>query len=222
VPALPDPFPMRPTLRKARFRVRRALHKPLDRETLRRYWLDPPDAGNSPGAYLAEGEERSRYLVELLGRHARPNGSVLELGCNAGRNLNALYRAGWTDLTAIELSENALAALRKTFPDVAAESRLLAGALEDRLPELADNEFDVVFSMAVLEHVHYDSDWVLADAVRVCRGRLVTIENEQDVSDRTFPRDYRRSFESLGAIQIAEIERPPGSGAGFVARVFEV
>jgi SAM-dependent methyltransferase len=216
---------MRQTLSNARFRARRALrHKPLDRETLWGYWSDPPDAGNRPDAYLAEGAERSRYLVELLGRHAPglSGRSVLELGCNAGRNLKALYDAGWTDLTAIELSDAALATLRGAFPALAGDATLLHGTLEDQLPELSDGAFDVVLSMAVLEHVHYDSDWVLEHVVRVCRGRLVTIENERDISDRTFPRDYRKVFEALGATQIEELARPPGLGEGFVARVFTV
>jgi SAM-dependent methyltransferase len=143
---------------------------------------------------------------------------VLELGCNAGRNLKALNDAGWTDLTAIELSDAALATLRDAFPALAGDATLLHGTLA----ELSDGAFDVVFSMAVLEHVHYDSDWVLEHVVRVCRGRLVAIENERDISERTFPRDYRKVFEALGATQIEELARPPGLGEGFVARVFAV
>lgn len=218
----PSSDTIRSYARRARFSARRLFaHRPLDRETLREYWSDPPDEGNVPEAYLndPEGPGRSEYLVELLNAHSPSPVSALELGCNAGRNLKFLHAAGWTDLAAIEVSENALAALRKAHPELAGAT-LLAGSLEDELPKLGDGAYGGVFSMAVLEHVHYDSDWLMEHVVRVAGRLIVTIENETDVSDRTFPRNYRRVFERLGARQVHEDLEPRGHRAGFVARVF--
>lgn len=213
---------MRSALRALQFRARRLRHRPLDRDTLRSYWTSPPDEGNQPDAYLhdVEGAVRSRFLVDLLSRHAG-SGSVLELGCNAGRNLKHLHDAGWTDLAAIEVSATAVETLRRELPELASVP-VTVGTLEDELPKVPDRAFDVVFSMAVLEHVHYDSDWLLAHVARVAARFVVTIENEEEVSDRTFPRHYGRVFEGLGLREVESTVRPPGAPDGFVARVFAV
>jgi SAM-dependent methyltransferase len=209
---------------RVKWQARRLLaHKPLERETLYDYWRNPPDAGNLPQTYLEhpDGAQRSAFLVELLDKHA-PGGSVLELGCNVGRNLSHLRAAGFGELGAIEISSRALAELGRAFPEVAASADLRNGTLEDELPKMADSSWDVVFSMAVLEHVHYDSDWLMEHVVRVARRFVVTIENELDISDRTFPRNYRRVMEQHGARQIEEASPCPGLPGGFVARVFAV
>ncbi len=213
---------MREALHKLRFRARRVTHRPLPREDLERFWSDP-DAGNQPADYLEVGAESSEFLVALLERHDASRGPVLELGCNAGRNLKHLHDGGWTELAAIELNAGALELLTERNPEVAESATLMQGTLEERLPELADDSFQTVFSMAVLEHLHFDSDWVFDHVARVARGLVVTIENEEDVSERTFPRDYRAVFEPLGLRQVDEVRDPPGFGGernGFVARVF--
>lgn len=215
---------MRQALHRLRVELRRRRHKPSSREQLHRYWSNPPDPGNRPIDYLQTefGQERSEYVVDILRRHVETPGAILELGCNVGRNLHYLHQAGWTQQTAIEVNANALQELRTAFPHVAADATLLQGTLEDRLPTLADDAFDVVFSVAVLEHVHYDSDWILEHVVRISRGFVLSIENEEDISSRTFPRNYREVFESLGATQVAEKSPVPGLPQGFVSRLFTV
>jgi hypothetical protein len=76
--------------------------------------------------------------------------------------------------------------------------------------------------MAVLEHLHPDSEWVFAEMVRVCQRLLITIEDEGGRSSHHTPRNYRTVFEGLGLEQIAEID-PRGLGdlpREFRARVF--
>ncbi len=203
--------------------VRLLRHRPSDRATLHDYWRDPPDPGNRPEDYLhdPDGEERSRFLVDLLSKHA-PGASVLELGCNVGRNLHYLHEAGFGPLGAIEINENALQQLRAAFPALAAEAALAHGTLESELPKVPGGDYDVVFSMAVLEHVHYESDWLMAHVVRSAKKFVVTIENEYDVSDRTFPRNYQRVLERHGARQVEVVEPVPGLPVGFIARVLAV
>lgn len=208
-------------LKSAKWQATRLLtHKPKPRAVLHDYWRDPPDPGNRPVDYLQdpEGAERSKFLVQLLKRHA-PALSALELGCNVGRNLHYLREGGFHELGAIEINSHALEELARAFPDLAREAVLFHGSLEEELPNLPDNSWDVVFSVAVLEHVHYDSDWLLEHVVRVARRLIVTVENEADISDRTFPRNYRRALERLGARQVEEISPVPGLPGGFVARV---
>lgn len=209
-------------LRDLKWQAARLLkHKPADRDVLHDYWRSPQDPGNRPQDYLhdPDGEERSRFLVQLLDKHA-VGATVLELGCNVGRNLHYLREGGYTQLGAVEINAEALAQLADAFPDLAREADLRNGSLEEELPKMPDSSWDVVFSVAVLEHVHYDSDWLLEHVARVARRFVVTVENEADISDRTFPRNYKRVFERHGARQLEEIAPVPGLPGGFVARVF--
>jgi len=81
------------------------------RDELRRYWMRPRDGANLPENYLKPicGDRRSQFLLELIkSLHCNVNESVLEIGCNVGRNLNYLFSAGFDKLTGIEISEDAV------------------------------------------------------------------------------------------------------------------
>jgi SAM-dependent methyltransferase len=201
---------------------RRWRQRPRDRASLHRYWRDPPDAGNAPERYATQGSARSAFLVALLQRHVAPDASILELGCNVGRNLDALRLAGWTALSGVEISQPAVAAMARHFPETAATARILNASIEEAIPKLADGAFGLVFTMAVLEHLHPDSDWVFSDMVRLTDGFLVTVEDEVARTSRTFPRRYDQVFEPLGLNQLEarDCTAIEGLGPGFVARVF--
>jgi SAM-dependent methyltransferase len=154
-----------------------------------------------------------------------PEQRILELGTNAGRNLHYLRQAGFVNLEGVEISPAAVDELRRRFPDLD-DVVVRVGPIEEHLPPYGDREFECVFTMAVLEHVHYDSDWVLQHVARVGKS-LVTIEEETWVSERHFPRDYRRVFESLGMTQVYErpvdelfVPEELGRSRGITARVF--
>lgn len=201
------------------------------REETHDYWRNPDDGANAPEDYAAtEGpgagemrEKRSLFLVDLVKRHAEPDAKILEVGCNVGRNLDFLFRAGYKNLESIEISEKALEVMRSTYPEMAAQVRVYNQPVEDVIRDLADDSYGLVFTMAVLEHVHSDSEWVFAEMVRIAKDRLVIIEDEQCESWRHFPRRYDEIFESLGVRQIEKTDMTPDLGLkkGFVARVFE-
>ncbi len=209
-------------LRRAFKRLR---HPARSAEDLHRFWRAPEAPGNRPEDYLAEATHpRSRLLVETLARHAPPPASVLELGCNAGRNLAFLFEAGYADLAAVEVNAGAIELFRAHHPAAASATRLHVGTLEEELPRLGDGAHDVVFTMAVLEHVHTSSEAVFRDIARVTGSTLVTIEDEAKVSWRHFPRDYRRVFEPLGLEQVEELRCDPERHAlsdVHVLRVFQ-
>ena len=184
------------------------------------FWRNP-DPVNRPEAYSVP-VERSEFLVDLLARHGTSGGRVLEIGPNVGRNLEALRLAGYHRLEGIEISEHAVAAMRETYPLLAAIATIYNAPVEDVIGTLPDASFDIVFTMAVLEHLHPDSEWVFAEMVRVCRGVIVTIEDEAGKSRHHVPRHYKVVFESLGLLQIEESD-PAGVGElgpTFRARVF--
>jgi SAM-dependent methyltransferase len=190
------------------------------RDVLHEFWRRP-DRANAPEDYLM-GAERSELLVDLVKRHAGPDVAVLEIGCNAGRNLQFLLSAGFSKLTGIEISEAAIRVLRERLPAVAATARLFNEPVEAAIKGFRDGEFGVVYTMAVLEHLHPDSEWVFEEMVRITNGVLITIEDERGVSWRHFPRDYSRVFGALGLtlVETVDCATIDGLGPDFRARVF--
>jgi len=85
-------------------------------ETLN-YWEKPHDGKNKPMNYVVSkpAHERSANLVKIIKEKISESGEILEIGCNAGRNLNYLYDAGYTNLTGIEISKDALNQFRNSW-----------------------------------------------------------------------------------------------------------
>lgn len=111
--------------------------------------------------------------------------------------------------------------LRQRHPDLS-EVVVRNAPIEQAAPELESDSYDVVFTMAVLEHIHRDSEWVFGELVRCARRFVVTIEDEGTISERHFPRNYGAIFQALGLEQIENVKdlKPHGFPRQFVARVF--
>jgi SAM-dependent methyltransferase len=187
------------------------------RDELHDYWRDPPDASNKPAAYAADGPERAAYLQRLLDPHVDHDARVVEIGCNVGRNLAHLWSAGYRNLAAVEISQEAVDEMRRRYPDVRAD--ITVAPVEAAIGGLAPA--DAMYSVAVLEHLHSDSDGVFADMARLAPV-IVTIEDEHAVSDRHVARNYREVFEGHGMTQVFEERCGPKADlpGGFMARVF--
>lgn len=147
------------------------------------------------------------------------DGSVLEIGCDVGRNLEALRQAGYGPLAAIEINAGALADMRRVFPDLHATTTLINQPVETALPPMADGAVEICFTMAVLLHIHPDSEWVFPHMLRMAKRYLVVIENEDQSSYKIFPRDNGAVFRGLGATEIL-VEPVGGSLQNYTARVF--
>ena len=178
-----------------------------------------------PREYYAVFDARSRYVADLVARHAEADAAVLEVGCNVGMNLRALHEAGFRRLVGLDVSEAALDAFRRYWPESAAPpTRLFAGPMEQWLPTFADREFGAVLAVRTLAHVHARSTWVFRELARVTGGVLITVEVETSADWKHFPRDYRAIFEGLGLRQVeapAFDDAMPKMGKGTVVRVFK-
>jgi len=184
------------------------------------YWYKPPLA-NQPHTYI-EGELRSQFLLRLIRECTTKDGKILEIGCNVGRNLNALYLDGYKSLCGIEICTDALELLRQTYPSLGKNCRFYNAPVEDAIGSISDREYNTVFTLAVLEHIHPDSEWIFHHVTRVAKKHLITIEDEHCYSGRHFPRNYREVFENLGMRQIKEVHCDSrfALNENFVARVF--
>ncbi len=187
------------------------------RDELQTYWKHP-DAMNDPAGYF-QGGERGEFMVSLVKQYVKPNASIIELGCNVGRNLHQLWLAGYRNLAGVEINEDAVRLMKERFPEM--QPIIYQGSIEDRIKEL--QEYDLVFTIAVLEHIHRDSEWVFPEIAKRAR-MLITIEGEKkNVSELHFPRNYKNVFEASGLRQIYEkhLSHKEGLNTKFYARVFE-
>ena len=166
------------------------------RKQLHAYWMNTPENDNQPTSYL-EGRHKSEYLLSLVQRFGTRDDFILELGCNVGRNLFYMWQSGYSNISGIEINGRALEMMCTTFP-VLSRISVFNGLLEDVLPKIKDKKFDIIFSMAVLEHIHPRSNFIFKEIVRTCRKYIITIEIEDRSSARVFPRNYQKVFEKLG------------------------
>ena len=123
----------------------------------------------------------------------------------------------------IYLSSTNYELMKKSFPQMANHAKIHNMPVEEVIKEFKDGEFGAVFTMAVLEHIHYDSEWIFPEIARITNNLLITIEDERCLSWRHFPRNYKEAFEPLGMKQIKEINcsNIEGLGGSFFARIFQ-
>ncbi len=204
--------------------IKKKYIKRKSREQLHEYWTSPRDGKNLPSEYL-KGQERSIFLLNLIKKYAGLNSSILEIGCNVGRNLNELFCAGFKDLSGIEISANAVELMKESYPLMAQRIKIYNGPVENLILNFPDNHFNLAFSMAVLEHIHTDSEFIFPHIARIVKNVLVTIEDERGISTRHFPRNYKDVFERLGMKQVKEMSlkkiKVPQLDRNFVSRVFK-
>ena len=152
------------------------------------YW-DNPEEGNKPADYASK-IGRSEFLFEFIKDVVPFKTEIMELGCNCGRNIRYLGQKGYTNVFGIDLSEEAikygagLPIYRQTIEDF---------YKSEDIPEM-------VFSMAVLEHLPKKSEWIfekMADSKHV-----LTIEDELSKNSVCFPRNYKEIFGGFGMREV--------------------
>lgn len=98
----------------------------------------------------------------LIAQHS-PSPAILELGCGSGRDTRWLVQQGYTDITATELSSEALAECVRAISSVS----LVGHDLREPLP-FADASFDVVIASLCLHYFAWDKTVEIVRDVRRC------------------------------------------------------
>lgn len=192
------PKPIKSILRPLYYR-----YKYKSRDALFQYWRQPKDECNAPELYVSP-IERSQFLLKFIEKYADSQARILEIGCNVGRNLNYLFNAGYKKLGGVEISKEAIDLMKKTYPEMAEQIEIWNSPIEDVIVNFKGNSFDLIFTMAVLEHIHPDSKFIFSEMVRITKKYLITIEDERGISWRHFPRNYKKIFEPLGMKQVEQ------------------
>jgi len=196
-------------------------------ETSREYWRHPRRYATSdemhisePKYYAQEGlGALSEWLIEVL-RDARLSRShrILEVGCNCGRNLDHLFKAGFTNVFGVELNPEAADHAWTAYPRIA--DKIVCSDAQSYLAEQASNSFNVVFTQGVLMHIQPDEDYLFGQMARVARHLILVNEVEiaAGILERhKFARNYKEVFEAFdGWVQVFE-----GSYSNAITRIFQ-
>ena len=93
--------------------------------------------------------------------HAREGVSALDLGCGTGKLAAKLLEAGHP-VTAVDFSENMLAAARKNAPD----ARFLQAELKEVPQKLAGEQFDCIVAAYSMHHLPDEDKYALLSALK--------------------------------------------------------
>ena len=191
----------------------------MDSNETRREWAER-SGEYSPAYYAHYGSDGSSEAVrELLERFVGRDAAVLELGCSSGRHLAHLHEHGFTDLTGIEINDDAFDVMDEVYPDLARHGSFYLGAIEDLVETFECGRFDAVYSVETLQHIHPDAEWVFEELCRMTDNLVITVENEGDrdaseggvnyVNDE-FPLYYRNWNRIFTALGFHEVDARPG------------
>ena len=161
------------------------------------------DVANRPEDYAFGPIGIMRYVLEFIRAFVSPGASVLEIGCNAGSKLEQMRKAGFNHLAGLEINPACFDVMRSAFPELFSVTKLYAGTAEQSLPTLETNQFDFIYSISSIQHVHPRQLHVFSEIARICSGHLLTLEIEWAGGRYFFPRNYQRVFEPLGFRQLA-------------------
>ena len=167
-----------------------------DLESLYDFWRQEHPDGN----YFStpDWSPRSETIITMISPWVTQEASILEVGCNVGRNLNHLWNAGFQNLRGIEISIHAVRRLREAYPSLA-DILVDTGPAEVVLQHYDSDSFDLIFTMAVLEHIHPSSPHIFGEIARVARRYVLAVEPRKGhASHRQYPWSIVKEFESVG------------------------
>lgn len=167
--------------------------------SLHSFWRQSMPPGNNPNDYI-HATNRSEALLEIISDLPKDS-RILEVGCNVGRNIAFLHDNGYAGVEGVEINPHAVQLLRKTYPQLA-DTDVHIGPAGEVLPKFEDDSFDLVFTMAVLEHIHPDESTVFDNMARI-GSQVLAIEPEGRLSHRQFPHDIPRVFTARGLTMVS-------------------
>ena len=155
--------------------------------------------------YDQKNEARDQVLRAEIKRLIKPEQSMLDLGCNCGRDLYENKHMGYKKLTGIDICRSAIEHGKKKFDLSGVE--LIVGSYEEVLPDLIRNHrtFDLVYSGgASMAMVHPSFDIVS----HICQlsNQYVILVNE-DSTNYAYPRFWEHEFKRCGFI-LVKLMRP--------------
>jgi len=166
------------------YKTRKVLKKNerLSKDEAWNFWKTAKDkdddrSKNAPKNYI-QGIERSIYLADLITKYLHKESKILEIGCNVGRNLNCLHKKSFKNLSGVEINRDAIELMSKTYPSLHKTAKIYVSSIEDWITNISECNFDLIYTVAVLEHIHWDSEFIFNIMKKISAKYIITIEDE--------------------------------------------
>jgi len=154
--------------------------------------------------YLDNGSRRA-WIAQIIKKYANSRDSIFEIGCNAGSNLVALSSEEFRNLAGIDINPKAIAKTEERVYNFTG----FVGALDEEFHFLKDSGgFDVVFSMAVLMHIHPEDRHIFKKLHEITKKYLICAEWTKGSNGYIMPIDPK-DFEGFDLIRNEPIEGLP-------------
>jgi 2-polyprenyl-3-methyl-5-hydroxy-6-metoxy-1,4-benzoquinol methylase len=111
---------------------------------------------NSPNEYASVDENRGLNITDAFKKiNLSTKATILEFGCNVGRNLNFLYKNDFKNLTGVEICNAAIGLGKKKYEQLfnLPTFNIFNERCSDFIKNNNNNAYDVVYTMAVLMHI---------------------------------------------------------------------
>jgi SAM-dependent methyltransferase len=164
------------------------------------FWRDPASSeyevlisGCRPEYYL-DLDNITNMVVSCMQKYViGPENSILEIGCGTGRNLVGLVKAGYKNVSGVEISEKAVAVGRERFPEYK-DIGVTIAPIEEIIESLP--QYDVIYTQGCLMHLPYSLDWVIEEIKRRSRYLILTNEGEPRSNIHVWWRNYEEYITS--------------------------
>ncbi len=170
---------------------------------------------HGPDKFVAMDPLSPPLLEDVAARLSGPDSPVLDLGCNAGRNLSALFQKGFKNLHGVDVQREAFEHMKRVFPEMHAAARLHQATYQAYLPTVADGAFDVVYSQAAVEFVS-PAFPLVRHLARIARRAVVLLVNE---GGHNYPRLWEVEF-ARSRFFLTKLLRPALAGEAVSLMVF--
>jgi SAM-dependent methyltransferase len=169
-----------------------------DRE---KFWEDVGEKFYKKNLTIAK--YRTPFIANIVKRNNIK--SVLELGCNSGRNLKAIYeQCPDVKVVGVDICEEAIKYAQEVDNN---KAEFIIGSLYD-LSDFEDDSFDLVFTSSVLFHIPSDkAPGIIAEQKRIARGFIFNIEChgsdgkvivKREGTPHQWSTDYIKIYKNLG------------------------
>jgi len=181
----------------------------MDQKTLDSY-------NQNASTLVSEYNSVKSPIFTLLAHFFRPGERLLDVGSGTGRDMAALFKAGY-QVMGLEPSTVFIQEAQSKYPNL--KGQILQGHLPDGLENLGEERFEGVILSAVLMHISQEEFFSTALKLKgllVLGGRLVIchctqrpdLVNQRDRLDRLYilrnTDEVRLMFERLGLEQISQ------------------
>lgn len=182
-----------------------------------RHW-EHQEPGGQHGAdqFLRLTATSEALLDEVATRAASSTSPILDLGCNVGRHLHALWERGFRNLHGVDIQHSALALMEQVFPQMMTSVTVSQGTFQDYLPGVADRAFDISFTHGATVELVPPSFPICRELARVTRGAVILLIGE---NAHYYPRLWEAEFLRAGFI-LTKLLRPATAGSQSSLLVF--